>query len=155
MGARVLRSLVALCSLTAAIQAASAAPPAALDLTAYKGKVVYLDFWASWCNPCRLSFPWMSKLQQANAAKGLVVIAVNVDRDKKLADDFLGRYDHPFKVVYDPKGEIAGQYHVNDMPTSVVFGRDGKVHSTHAGFFQDQEGSYAAQIDALLAEPAP
>src|SRR3974390_1288475 len=88
-----------------------------LDLAAYKGKVIYLDFWASWCNPCRESFPWLNELQQEYGGKGLVVIGVNVDHDKKLADQFLERYGAQFKVLYDPKGEIAEKYDFKDMPT--------------------------------------
>ena len=69
-----------------------------LNLDAYKGKVVYVDFWASWCGPCRESFPWMKKIQQQYGKDGLVVIAVNVDQEKKLADDFLNEFKPEFKV---------------------------------------------------------
>ena len=123
-----------------------------LDLSAYKGKVVYLDFWASWCTPCRQSFPWMSEIQATHGADGLVVIAVNVDHDKELAETFLKRYAPQFKIVYDSKGEIASKYKVNDMPTSYLIGRDGRVRYTHAGFYPNQEGNYDVQIRELLNE---
>lgn len=131
--------------------AASANP---LDLSAYKGKVVYLDFWASWCMPCHESFPWMNQIQQEDGARGLVVIAVNVDRDKALADKFLHRFDPQFKIVYDPDGEIARTYHPKDMPTSFVIGRDGKILFTHAGFYPNQRGTYAAHIEEALNGPS-
>ncbi len=134
---------------------ASPANAEGLDLSAYKGKVVYLDFWASWCNPCRLSFPWMNAIQETAGRKGLVIIAVNVDRDRELADDFLQTTPAQFKVLYDPQGKIASQYDFKDMPTSVLIGRDGKVRFVHAGFYPNREGSYLADIDTLLNEKAP
>ena len=121
-----------------------------LDLSAYKGKVVYLDFWASWCVPCRLSFPWMNQVQQVYAPKGVVVVAVNVDRDRAQADAFLSQMPHNFRVVYDPSGKIAGQFNFKDMPTSVLIGRDGKQHFVHSGFFPAQEGEYIAHLESLI-----
>jgi cytochrome c biogenesis protein CcmG, thiol:disulfide interchange protein DsbE len=126
-----------------------------LDLSAYRGKVIYLDFWASWCTPCRLSFPWMNDLQQSYANDGLVVIAVNVDHDRALADAFLRSNSPGFKVVYDPDGNIAGKYDFKDMPTSVLIGRDGRVHYTHDGFFPDKEWTYVADVLSLLKQKAP
>ncbi len=125
-----------------------------LDLSPYKGKVVYLDFWASWCNPCLQSFPWMNQIQEVDGPRGLVVIAVNVDHDKALADAFLKRYAPQFKIVYDNKGEIASRYDFKDMPTSYLIGRDGRIRFTHAGFYPAQRAAYAAQIEELLNEPS-
>jgi cytochrome c biogenesis protein CcmG/thiol:disulfide interchange protein DsbE len=126
-----------------------------LDLSPYKGKVVYLDFWASWCTPCRLSFPWMNELQQMYGREGLVVIAVNVDHDRALADQFLQSNPSQFKIIYDPKGTIASKYDFKDMPTSILIGRDGKAHYTHAGFFPNREGSYLSDVKTLLDQKAP
>lgn len=134
---------------------AGTAKAADLDLSAYRGKVVYLDFWASWCTPCRLSFPWMNEMQQTYSRNGLVVIGVNVDHDRALADEFLRASGPGFKIVYDPNGTIASQYNFRDMPTSVLIGRDGKVHFTHDGFFPAKEGAYAADIVTLLNQKAP
>ena len=133
--------------------AASAATPA-LDLDAYKGKVVYLDFWASWCVPCRLSFPWMNDAQARFGPAGLVVLAVNVDHDRALAEKFLGAHGADFKVLFDPKGDIVSQYKVAGMPTSVVIGRDGKTRFKHTGFFENREDEYNDQISQLLQERA-
>ena len=133
-------------------------PPAraeGLDLSAYKGKVVYLDFWASWCNPCRLSFPWMNEIQEMDGHKGFVVIGVNVDHDRDLADEFLQANNAKFKIVYDPNGNIASEYNFKDMPTSVLIGRDGKVRIVHNGFYPNREASYDADINTLLNEKAP
>ena len=78
-----------------------------LNLDQYKGKVVYVDFWASWCGPCRESFPWMKKMQQQYGKDGLVIIAVNVDQDKKLADKFLTEFKPEFSVVIRMSHETA------------------------------------------------
>ena len=133
---------------------ASAAPVRAadLDLSPYKGKVVYLDFWASWCTPCHLSFPWMNDIQQQYASEGLVIVAVDVDRDRAAADAFLAESRGALQIVYDPKGAIASRYNVRGMPTAVLIGRDGKVHSVHDGFVVSQESKYLADVVALLAE---
>jgi len=132
--------------------AANPAVAADLDLSTYKGKVVYLDFWASWCNPCRQSFPWMNELQQRYAANGLVVLAVNVDHNRGDAEDFLRNYDPSFKVLFDPAGSIAQQFNLKDMPTSVLIGRDGKIHFVHNGFYPDQEMAYASHVWSLLQQ---
>jgi len=153
MGQRV---SVAACFLAILISVATVpAHAATLDLSTYKGKVVYLDFWASWCTPCRLSFPWMNQIQEIYGNKGLVVIGVNVDHDRELADEFLQANQAHFKIVYDSNGAIASEYDFKDMPTSVLIGRDGKVHAVHNGFYPNREGSYAADISALLNEKAP
>ena len=126
-----------------------------LDLSAYKGKVVYLDFWASWCTPCRLSLPWMSQLQARYGRDGLVVIGVNVDHDRAQADEFLAANGGNFQIVYDPHGALAGKYNFKGMPTSFLIGRDGKLRSVHPGFFPNRVESYAADVKALLDEKAP
>ena len=77
----------------------------------------------------------MNELQDTLGKRGLVVIAVNVDHDRELADEFLKANDPRFKIVYDPEGSIARKYAFRDMPTSILIGRDGKIHSVHNGFF--------------------
>jgi len=121
-----------------------------LDLAAYRGKVVYLDFWASWCNPCRQSFPWMNQLQSAYRNAGLVVIGVNVDRERDLAQDFLHKIPAEFDIVYDPEGEIARHFDFKDMPTAILIDRSGHTRYVHAGFFPEKRGEYLAHIRALL-----
>jgi cytochrome c biogenesis protein CcmG, thiol:disulfide interchange protein DsbE len=144
-------------SLLAALYSYTASPARAddLDLGAYKGKVVYLDFWASWCAPCRVSFPWMNEIQQTYGNRGLVVIGVNVDRDRGPADEFLQANYPQFKIVYDPNGKIASKYDFKDMPTSFLIGRDGKIRYMHSGFLLKQNGKYIADINMLLNEKAP
>ena len=131
---------------------ANAAPNPALDLSAYKGKVVYLDFWASWCGPCKQSFPYMMSLNRRYGASGLVVVAVNVDKDEAKAQAFLRKMGANFRVVYDSKGVLPSEYKIKAMPTSILIGRDGQVRYVHKGFHENQEESYDEQIAELLNE---
>lgn len=125
---------------------------APLNLSAYKGKVVYLDFWASWCAPCKLSFPYMERMTAVYSHGSFVVIAVNVDHSRERADAFLEQVGAGVPVVYDPKGEIARSFHVAAMPTSVLIGRDGRVRYVHQGFFQAKTDEYQAHIEELINE---
>ena len=122
------------------------------DAAAYKGQVVYLDFWASWCVPCRLSFPWMDELQREYGGKGLTIIAVNVDHDGEAARQFLEQVPASFRIVYDPSGKIAQKYPLKGMPTSFLIGRDGAVRFEHEGFSNAHRDEYLSQINALIAE---
>lgn len=133
----------------------SAQPPARLDLSPWRGKVVLLDFWASWCEPCRESFPWMAEMVRKYGHRGLVVVTVNVDHDRSDADRFLAegrRFD--FQFLYDPEGRIARAYDIQAMPTSILFGRDGKESVRHSGFRTEEEPSYEDHIAGLLAVAA-
>ena len=153
---RLSRAVLALSAvlLLPAFLAVTPARAAGLNLSAYKGKVVYLDFWASWCTPCLRSFPWMNDLADSYKAKGLVVIAVNVDHQRDLAQAFLRQHPADFHVAYDPDGSLAEHYNVEAMPTSFLIGRDGKVHYVHSGFYPKKIDDYLAQIRALLAQKA-
>jgi cytochrome c biogenesis protein CcmG, thiol:disulfide interchange protein DsbE len=105
-----------------------------ISLADSKGKVVYLDFWASWCGPCRQSFPWMNELQSRFSERGLQIIAVNLDAQTGDAQKFLAQTMASFVVAYDPKGLTPRLYGVRGMPTSILIGRDGKILMTHMGF---------------------
>lgn len=134
-----------------AVTAAQADAPK-LDLAQYQGKVVYLDFWASWCKPCRQSFPWMDAMQSKYAADGLVVVSVNLDEQRTDADKFLKQVPADFPVVYDPEGKLAEQYQLIGMPTSFLIGRDGKLVKRHSGFFDSSPAEYEGEIRTLLGK---
>lgn len=141
-------------ALTVAAVMIGSAQAADLNLAAYRGKVVYLDFWASWCTPCRQSFPWLDGLVTEYKQRGLVVIGVNVDQDRELADKFLAAVPAYFPIVYDPRGELATAFKVAGMPTAVVIDREGHVRFHHVGFFEKREDEYESHVQTLLAEPA-
>jgi thiol-disulfide isomerase/thioredoxin len=123
-----------------------------LNLQQYRGKVVLVDFWASWCQPCRRSFPWLSEMQRKYQDQGLVVIGVNVDHERTDADRFLKEVPAGFTLVFDPAGTLATQYEVPGMPSSYVYGRDGVLITKHIGFRESSEAERETQIQALLAQ---
>lgn len=119
-------------------------------LSELKGKVVYLDFWASWCLPCQLSFPWMHDIKRDYAEQGLEIIAVNLDKDKLLAEAFLKEMDVNFEVVYDKSGSVASEYKIKGMPSSYLIGRDGRVYASHIGFREEDKVQLEQAIQGLL-----
>lgn len=121
-----------------------------VHLSDFKGKVVYLDFWASWCSPCRKSFPWMNKMARLYGSKGLVVLAVNLDKDRDLAKRFLKDIPAKFTVAFDPEGTVADRYGVQAMPSSYLISRDGKLMQTHLGFRQDDVGEMERSLQKAL-----
>jgi len=123
-----------------------------LDLTNSHGRVVYLDFWASWCGPCRQSFPWMETMKSTYEAQGLEIITVNLDTDRANADKFLEQFHPTFDVRFDPKGKLAELYKVQGMPSSVLIDRHGVTRFTHVGFRPVDGPVYEAQVRELLAE---
>lgn len=121
-----------------------------LDLSHHEGKVVIVDFWASWCVPCRRSFPWMNDMHDKYTADGLVIIAVNLDRSAEDAARFLAQYPAKFEIVYDPTGKLAKKYGVEVMPSSIIIGRNGEMIERHAGFKVKRQDEYEATIRAAL-----
>jgi cytochrome c biogenesis protein CcmG/thiol:disulfide interchange protein DsbE len=123
-----------------------------LDLSTYRGRVVYVDFWAAWCGPCKQSFPWMQTMKDTYDRQGLTVIAINLDLDRADADRFLDRFRPTFEVRFDPKGKLAEFYKLQAMPSSVLIDRHGVTRFKHAGFRPVDGAAYEAQVRELLAE---
>ena len=121
-----------------------------VDLTTFKGRVVYLDFWASWCGPCRKSFPWMSDMQARYANQGLSVVAVNLDQDQALAAKFLAAYPPGFTVAFDPQGTSAEHYDVKGMPSSYLIDRTGRIRARHVGFRDQDAAALEEEVRKLL-----
>jgi thiol-disulfide isomerase/thioredoxin len=132
--------------------AAGLATAGDFDLGRYRGKVVLVDFWASWCAPCRQSFPWLNSMQQRYADQGLVVIGLNVDRAREDADRFLRDVPAQFEIAYDPEGVLAKRYDLMGMPSSLLFDRSGRLVRTHVGFKLADREAREAQVRKLLEE---
>jgi len=152
--------LSALTGAALAVTPGEAAPDFALQglrdsvrLSAQRGKLIYLDFWASWCGPCKQSFPWMNELQSRYGSQGLQVLAVNVDADLPDARRFLAEVPAQFTVAFDSRGETPRRYAIKGMPTSVLIGPDGRVLFVHSGFRPEDRALIENQINQALPHP--
>lgn len=132
----------------ASVPGASGQP--AVPLFDGKARATYIDFWASWCGPCRQSFPWMNRMQSQFGAKGLRVVAVNLDSQPADAQRFLAQWPAQFTLAFDPTADAARRFGIKAMPSSVLLGADGKVIATHAGFRDDDIAPLEARIAAAL-----
>jgi cytochrome c biogenesis protein CcmG/thiol:disulfide interchange protein DsbE len=115
-----------------------------------QGSVVYLDFWASWCGPCRHSFPWMNEMQAKYGSRGFKVLAINLDQKTADAEAFLKQNPANFTVALDPKSEAPTKFQVKGMPTSYLIAADGKVTKVHAGFRPEDQKELEAAIEQAL-----
>jgi thiol-disulfide isomerase/thioredoxin len=121
-----------------------------------KGQVVLLDFWASWCAPCKSSFPAMEELNAKYRDKGLTIVAVSVDEKPENMQQFLKALKISFTVVRDAQQKLVSAADVPTMPTSFLIDRSGKIRFVHAGFERDETmPRYVKEIEQLLAEPKP
>jgi thiol-disulfide isomerase/thioredoxin len=128
----------------------TSAADSTFELQDYRGKVVVLDFWASWCVPCRHSFPWMNQMQQKYGGDGLVIIGVNMDANADDAAAFLHDFPAEFVIVPDSGGELATKFAIEAMPSSFVIDREGNVVASHLGFQSRKTDEYEANIKQVL-----
>jgi thiol-disulfide isomerase/thioredoxin len=122
-----------------------------LDLTQYRGNVVVLDFWASWCTPCHRSFPWWNSMHAKYADEGLVIIGVNLDNEPDAALAFLEEFPASFKIYYDTDKELAREFGVQAMPSSYIIGRNGEIFAKHFGFKVKKQDEYEAVVSDALS----
>ena len=123
-----------------------------ITLGKHKNKVVYLDFWASWCKPCRKSFGFMNDMQERYGKKGLEVIAINLDEDKAAAKNFLKKHPANFTIAYDPEGKTPGSYKLGVMPTSYLIDKRGNIVFKHKGFKKTHIASLEKKITQTLKQ---
>ncbi len=121
-----------------------------------KGKVVLLDFWASWCGPCKRSFPVMKELEEKYGPRGFQVVAVSVDEKASAMASFLKKEKPSFVVLRDSEGRLARAAQIEAMPTSFLIGSDGRVLSVHSGFTgESTRKKYISEIEAALPAANP
>ncbi|MSU47865.1 MAG: TlpA family protein disulfide reductase [Opitutus sp.] len=135
------------------LAAANLIPLAGGELPATTGKVVLVDFWASWCAPCKASFPMMTKLQKDFSARGFTIIAVGIDEKVPAAVAFARKLAPAFPTLHDREQNLVKQVVVPAMPTSYLIDRAGRVRFRHEGFHGDTtERELRKEIETLLAE---
>jgi thiol-disulfide isomerase/thioredoxin len=123
-----------------------------IRLSELQGRVVVLDFWASWCVPCRRSFPVLDALQKQFRDRGLTVVAVNVDEQRRDADQFLEKRPHAMAVAFDPQGGAAKAFGLKGMPSTVLIDRHGDIRFTHMGYTEKSLDQFRSEIVFLLGE---
>lgn len=157
---RLIKTLILVVGLSV-LNPASAAQPAPafkipsakgmVDLKKLRGQVVYLDFWASWCTPCKKSFPWMNEMHNKYKKDGLKIVAVNLDKKRDVIDTFLKKMPAEFTIAYDPGGNLAKAYKLVGMPSSYLIDRNGNLHETHVGFRKKDKQKLENKIQGLLS----
>jgi peroxiredoxin len=123
-----------------------------VSLEDLKGQVVMINFWATWCGPCRREMPHLEALHQRYADLGFTLLGINVEDDSRGVDKFLRETPISFEVLYDPANQVSAMYDVIAMPSTVMVDREGNLRYMHHGYQPGYEHEYQAQIRALLRE---
>jgi len=123
-----------------------------LSLDAYRGKVVYLDFWASWCTPCLASLPAIEDLRREFPAEEFQVLAINVDSNPKKARKFLGKHPVGYPSATDPRGRLPESFGLETMPTSYLIDRKGVIRYVHPGFQKQDVSEIRSRIERLVEQ---
>jgi len=153
--------LLAVAPLAQAVQEGQSPPQCAatlaggaekLDLSAYKGKVVLIDFWATWCPPCKKSMPFLNGLRNERLKDGFEIIAINVDENSEEAKQFLGSNPVDYLMAFDPKGDCPAKFDVKGMPSSYLVDKTGKIRKVHVGFRDEDQAMIREHVSSLLAE---
>lgn len=121
-------------------------------LSDFRGQVVLLNFWASWCGPCRQEMPILDAIHKKYEALGFTVLGVNVDLKSEKAINYLKDTPVDFPVLYDPKSKVSELYSVSAMPSTAIIDRDGKVRYIHPGYKTGDEKKYKSKIKELMRE---
>jgi thiol-disulfide isomerase/thioredoxin len=125
---------------------------ARVDAASLKGKVVIVDFWASWCGPCKEEMPVLERLYKKYKSRGLVVVGVSVDQELGNVKGFLKQVPVSFSIVHDAEHKVAGRFKPPRMPSSYVVDRNGIVRYVHAGFRDEDAAKLEAEVSALLGK---
>ncbi|WP_341938100.1 TlpA family protein disulfide reductase [Marinimicrobium sp. C2-29] len=123
-----------------------------LNLEEQRGKVVMINFWASWCAPCRKEMPLLEELYDRYEKDGFTLFGINVEQNPEAAEKFLADVGVSFPILYDPESEVSRAYQVNAMPTTVMVDRDGEVRYVNRGYREGDEEKYRKQVRELIGE---
>ena len=123
-----------------------------LNLTGYRGKVVLLNFWATWCGPCQQEMPLLDQMYKKYKPAGFTLIGVNVDKEAPAVKELLARKPVSFPVLLDPANQVSKAYHVDEMPSSVIIDRKGEIRYIHRGYRPGDENEYQDRIRQLIQE---
>lgn len=123
-----------------------------LRLQEQRGRVVLVNFWATWCGPCRVEMPHLNRLHDKYRAAGLVLLGVNVDEDPRAAAGVAAKLGVQFPVLLDTDKAVSRLYDLNSMPSTVLIDRDGRVRHVHRGYRDGYENTYEQQIRELLKQ---
>jgi peroxiredoxin len=123
-----------------------------IDLAQFKGQVVMINFWASWCGPCRQEMPLLESMYKKYKPLGFTLLGVNVEPEQKDAESFLKQTPVSFPVVFDAKSQVSGLYNVQGMPTTIFIDRKGNVRLVHQSYKPGDENLYMDQIRTLIRE---
>ena len=123
-----------------------------LNLAQYKGQVVMINFWASWCGPCRQEMPLLEDIYKKYNKLGFTLIGVNVEPDSKAADDWLKQTPVSFPILYDKESKVSKLYDVSGMPSTVIIDRKGNLRVLHHGYKPGDENEYLDSIRSLIRE---
>ncbi len=128
-------------------------PAGASDsLSQYKGQVVMLNFWATWCGPCQQEMPLLDQIYQQFKPAGFTLLGINVDTDKSAVLKLLARKPVSFPVLLDPKNRVSDEYHVEEMPSTIIIDRNGVIRYVHRGYKPGDENEYQDKIRQLTQE---
>ena len=124
----------------------------AVSLTQYRGQVVMINFWASWCGPCRQEMPLLESIYKKYNRLGFTLLGVNVEPDSQAANDWLKQTPVSFPILYDKDSKVSKLYDVAGMPSTVIIDRSGKLRKLHRGYKPGDENEYLDSIRALIRE---
>jgi peroxiredoxin len=123
-----------------------------VSLSQYKGNVVLVNFWATWCGPCQQEMPLLDQMYKKYKPAGFTLLGVNVDKEAPAVKELLARKPVSFPVLLDPENSVSRAYHVADMPSSVIIDRKGIVRYVHRGYRPGDENEYQDRIRQLIRE---
>lgn len=123
-----------------------------IRLSELQGQVVMVNFWASWCGPCRQEMPLLDDLYEEYRDYGFELLGVNVDENTADAEALLARIPVEFPILFDPQGSLSKAWEVDAMPSTVLIDRDGNVRYLHRGYRSGEEKIYAEKLRALVLE---